>query len=118
MGETAAPATPAARVRRGALAGAVASALVQMPLDALGGAPIVSGWQLVDDWSWRVPRQLLRRGSGDATDAINASDASDASNGRALDARQRRTLRENYAVMLLVAGTLVFVGLAEGIASA
>ncbi len=69
-----------------------------IPMCALGGALIVAGWQLVDDWSRRVPRQLLQR-SGDA----------------ALDARQRRTLRENYAVMLLVAGTLVFVGLAEGI---
>ena len=69
-----------------------------IPMSALGGALIVAGWQLVDDWSRRVPRQLLRR-SGDG----------------ALDARQRRTLRENYTVMLLVAGTLVFVGLAEGI---
>lgn len=69
-----------------------------IPMSALGGALIVTGWQLVDDWSRRVPRQLVRR-----------------SGAGALDARQRRTLRENYAVMLLVAGTLIFVGLAEGI---
>jgi len=69
-----------------------------IPMSAVGGALIVAGWQLVDDWSRRVPRQLLQR-SGDG----------------ALDTRQRRTLRENYTVMLLVAGTLVFVGLAEGI---
>lgn len=73
-----------------------------IPMSALGGALIVAGWQLVDNWSRRVPRQLLRR-------------AGDAADGSLLDARQRRTLRENYTVMLLVAGTLVFVGLAEGI---
>ena len=70
-----------------------------IPMSAIGGALIVAGWQLFDDWSRRVPRQILRR-SGEG----------------ALDSRQRRTLRENYAVMLLVAGTLVFVGLPEGIA--
>lgn len=71
-----------------------------IPMSALGGALIVAGWQLVDDWSRRVPRQLLRR-SGEG----------------ALNPRQRRTLRENYVVMLLVAGTLIFVGLPEGIAT-
>ncbi len=72
--------------------------LQAIPLSALGGALIVAGCHVVDDWSRRVPCQLLRRtGPG------------------ALDPHQRRTLRENYTVMLLVAGTLVFVGLAEGI---
>lgn len=69
-----------------------------IPLSALSGVLIVTGWQLVDDWTRRVPRQLLHRTGADA-----------------LDPRQRRTLRDNYAVMLLVTGTLVFVGLAEGV---
>lgn len=74
------------------------SLLHVIPLSALGGVLIVTGWQLVDEWSRRVPRQLLRRHGADA-----------------LDPRARRTLRDNYLVMLLVTGTLIFVGLAEGV---
>jgi sulfate permease, SulP family len=71
-----------------------------IPMSAVGGALVVIGWQMVDEWSRRVPRQLLQGSRGDAA---------------ALGARQRRTLIENYVVMLLVAGTLIVVGLAEGI---
>jgi len=70
-----------------------------IPLSALGGVLIVTGWQLVDEWSLHAPRQMLRRdGAG------------------ALAPRARRTLRDNYIVMLLVTATLIFVGLAEGVA--
>jgi SulP family sulfate permease len=69
-----------------------------IPMSAVGGALIVVGFQMIDDWTRRVPGQLLSR-KGPAL----------------LDRRQRRTLIENYAVMLLVAGTTIIQGVAEAV---
>ena len=69
-----------------------------IPLSAVGAALIVVGLQMVDDWTKRVPRQLLTR-----------------KRTVLLGRRQRRTLIENYAVMLLVAGTTIVQGMAQAV---
>jgi sulfate permease, SulP family len=72
--------------------------LTLIPMSALGGALIVVGCQMADGWTRRAPGQLLRH-RGEA----------------ALQPRERRTLRDNYLVMLLVAGTVVVLGVAQGV---
>jgi SulP family sulfate permease len=72
--------------------------LTLIPMSALGGALIVVGCQMADGWTRRAPGQLLRQ-RGES----------------ALQPRERRTLRDNYAVMLLVAATVVVLGVAQGV---
>lgn len=72
--------------------------LTLIPMSALGGALIVVGFQMADGWTRRAPGQLLRH-HGES----------------ALQPRERRTLRDNYVVMLLVAATVVVLGVAQGV---
>ena len=58
-----------------------------IPMSAVAAVIAVSGLKLIDDWCRRVPRLLLTRGE--------------------LAPGQRGVLAENYALMLMVAGTMV-----------
>jgi SulP family sulfate permease len=62
-----------------------------LPLSVMGGLLVAVSWIMVDEWSRRLPRQLLR--------------------GHGLTPRQRRSLLANYLVMLAVVVTALAANL-------
>lgn len=67
-----------------------------MPLSVMGGLLVAVSWLMVDEWSRRLPRQLLQ--------------------SHGLTAHQRRTLLANYLVMLTVVGAAVAINLIVAVA--
>lgn len=65
--------------------------IAYLPLAVTGGLLVAVAWIMVDEWSRRLPRQLLQ--------------------GHGLTRAQHRTLLENYLVMLTVVATAVAVSL-------
>lgn len=88
-----------ARTRWSALAYALIAAgmlsavelIAYLPLAVTGGLLVAVAWIMVDEWSRRLPRQLLQ--------------------GHGLTSSQHRTLLENYLVMLAVVVTAVATSL-------
>lgn len=67
-----------------------------LPLSVMGGLLVAVSWIMVDEWSRRLPRQLLR--------------------GHGLTPNQHRTLVGNYLVMLTVVATAVATNLIVAVA--
>jgi SulP family sulfate permease len=65
--------------------------ITYLPLSVMGGLLVAVSWLMVDEWSRRLPRQLLR--------------------GHGLTPNQHRTLLGNYLVMLTVVATAVVANL-------
>jgi MFS superfamily sulfate permease-like transporter len=66
-----------------------------LPLAMMGGIMMAAAWTMVDDWSRRVPRQLIAR--------------------HGLTRAQHRTLLANYLVMLAVVATAVLSNLVTAV---
>ena len=62
-----------------------AGMLSVLPLSVMGGVMVAVAWMMVDDWTRRIPRQLLLQ--------------------KGLTVAQRKTLLDNYLVMLAVVVT-------------
>ena len=70
--------------------------ITYLPLSVMGGLLVAVAWIMVDEWSRRLPRQLLR--------------------GHGLTPNQHRTLLGNYLVMLTVVVTAVVTNLIVAVA--
>jgi SulP family sulfate permease len=66
-----------------------------LPLAMMGGVMVAVAWQMVDDWTRRMPRQLLSR--------------------HGLTPAQRKTLLANYLVMLAVVATALVSNLVTAV---
>ncbi|MBK7766290.1 MAG: SLC26A/SulP transporter family protein [Sulfuritalea sp.] len=70
--------------------------IAYLPLSVMGGLLVAVSWTMVDEWSRRLPRQLLQ--------------------GHGLTPNQHRTLLGNYLVMLSVVVTAVVANLIVAVA--